>query len=176
VPAHLDGEKRLVIMAENEYTEKVTIGEQDIIIRRFANPVKHKAIEAGAELLRVLNILNPALRPSNYQKADGTPMRLFDSENLRIDLSKRSAEDMSFWHRNIDYNEIIFCFQGALRWETELGTVTLHPGEMLYIPRGIAHRSTLCEESADENILIELKTKDDLNLAVDPDEDGAAGV
>lgn len=162
-------------MTKDGYKEKVTTGGKNIVIRRLASPVTHEEIEAGAELLRVLNILSPALRPSNYEKADGTPMRLFDSENLRIDLSKRSAEDMNFWHRNIDYNEIILCFQGALRWETELGTVTLHPGEILYIPRGIAHRSTLCEESANENILIELKTKDDLGLMVDSERNGAAG-
>ena len=30
-------------------------------------------------------------------------------------------------------------------------------GDMLFIPKGIGHRSMLCEDSTDENVLIELK-------------------
>ena len=69
---------------------------------------------------------------------------------------------MGFWHRNVDYHEVIFCFRGALRWETEMGTVTLREGEMILIPKGITHRSMLCPESAEENILLELKVADAL--------------
>jgi quercetin dioxygenase-like cupin family protein len=68
---------------------------------------------------------------------------------------------MGFWHRNIDDHEIIFCVKGALRWETEMGTKTMHPGDMLLIPKGIAHRSMLCEDSLEENVLIELKVQDE---------------
>ena len=81
----------------------------------------------------------------------------FSGATVKVDLSKRSKEDMGFWHRNNDAHEIIFCVQGALRWETEMGVNVLRPGDMLFIPRGIAHRSLLCEESADENVLVELK-------------------
>jgi hypothetical protein len=38
----------------------------------------------------------------------------------------------------------------------------MRPGDMLFIPKGIGHRSTLCEESSGENVLIELKLADDL--------------
>ena len=38
----------------------------------------------------------------------------------------------------------------------------LHPGDMLFIPKGIGHRSMLCEDSTDENVLIELKIADEL--------------
>ena len=76
-------------------------------------------------------------------------------------LSKRSKEDMGFWHRNIDYHEIIICVKGALRWETEMGVRTMHEGDMMFIPKGIAHRSMLCEDSAPENVLVELKIADE---------------
>ena len=69
---------------------------------------------------------------------------------------------MGFWHRNIDAHEIIFCVKGALKWETEMGVKIMHPGDMLIIPKGIGHRSMLCEDSTDENVLIELKIADDL--------------
>jgi len=74
---------------------------------------------------------------------------------------------MGFWHRNIDCNEVIFRVRGALRWETEMGAVILKEGEVLVIPKGISHRSMLCEESIEENVLIELKCTDKLNYVGD---------
>jgi hypothetical protein len=38
---------------------------------------------------------------------------------------------------------------------------------MLLIPKGIAHRSMLCEDSAEENVLLELKITDDLTYVGD---------
>jgi len=54
------------------------------------------------------------------------------------------------------------CVKGALKWETEMGVKIMHPGDMLFIPKGIGHRSMLCEDSTDDNVLIELKIADDL--------------
>jgi quercetin dioxygenase-like cupin family protein len=123
----------------------------------------------NAGLLRVLNVFDDKFRPDNWGLADGKPLRLFEGQTVKIDLSKRSQEDMNFWHRNNDAHEIIFCVQGALRWETEMGTQVLRPGDMLFIPRGIAHRSMLCEESADENVLVELKVGEPLEYVAEPD-------
>ena len=100
-------------------------------------------------------------------RADGSPLRLFDSAPVKIDVSKRSKEDMGFWHRNVDAHEIIICIKGALRWETEMGTRVLREGDMMIIPKGITHRSMLCDESLEENVLIELKVRDKLNYVGD---------
>ena len=97
-----------------------------------------------------------------FTQADGTPLRLYTSDHVKIDVSKRRKHDMGFWHRNIDAHEIIFCVKGALKWETEMGVRIMHPGDMLLIPRGIGHRSMLCEDSTDDNVLIELKISDPL--------------
>ena len=63
----------------------------------------------------------------------------------------------------MDFHEVIICVRGALRWETEMRTVILKEGELIVIPKGISHRSMLCDESLEENVLIELKVKDKLN-------------
>jgi hypothetical protein len=145
------------------YREVVTVNGQNITLERPASPLNQIKVQAApTDSLTLLNLLDPKFKPENYNKADGSPLRLFDSAALKLDVSKRSKEDMGFWHRNVDYHEIIICFQGALRWETELGTVTLHSGEMILIPKGITHRSMLCEESAEENVLIELKVREEL--------------
>jgi len=102
-----------------------------------------------------VDLFDPKFRPENYNKADGSPFRMFDADGVKIDLSKRSHEDMGFWHRNVDYNEVKFCVRGALRWETEMGTKTLHAGEIILIPKGISHRSMLCDELEEEKALSE---------------------
>jgi len=143
-------------------SERITIDGVNVVIEHTHSPVKNKIIDNGAERLNILNVLDPKFRPENYKKADGAPLRLFDAAGVKVDLSKRSHEDMGFWHRNVDFHEIIFCFKGALRWETEMGTVILKEGDMMVIPKGITHRSALCEDSAEENILLELKVRDEL--------------
>lgn len=150
-------------MPDGSFREVVTTGGRNTTLERPTSPLEKVKVEGAAPaLLNLLNIFDEKFQPDNYNKADGSPLRLFDSDALKLDVSKRSKEDMGFWHRNVDYHEIIICVRGALRWETELGTVTLHPGELILIPKGITHRSMLCEESAEENVLIELKVRDAL--------------
>ncbi|MCC6608677.1 MAG: homogentisate 1,2-dioxygenase [Burkholderiales bacterium] len=147
--------------------EVVTIDGTNVELAVNANPVENLGVLKAKELFHYLNIFDAKFQPSNYNKADGSPLRLFDSAPVKIDVSKRSKEDMGFWHRNVDYHEVIICVRGALRWETEMGTVVLREGEVIVIPKGITHRSMLCEESAAENVLIELKCRDKLNYVGD---------
>jgi len=144
-----------------KFRELVTINGKNIVLLHDEPPVRNAGVAEREEVFRMLNIFDDKYRPANYDKADGSPLRLYTSETCKVDVSKRSKEDMGFWHRNIDDHEIIFCVKGALRWETEMGTKTMHPGDMLLIPKGIAHRSMLCEDSAAENVLIELKVRDE---------------
>ncbi len=148
--------------------EVVTIDGTNVELQVKDNPVENLGVLKAQELFRYLSLFDPKYQPSNYQKADGSPLRLFDSESVKIDVSKRSKEDMGFWHRNADYHEVILCVRGALRWETEMGAVVLREGEMIVIPRGISHRSMLCDESLPENVLLELKCRDKLSYVAEP--------
>lgn len=147
--------------------EVVTINGKNVVLAHHASPIENAGVLENSDTFRMLNIFDRKFRPSNMNKADGTPLRIYSAERFKIDLSKRSKEDMTFWHRNIDAHEIIICVKGALRWETEMGTRTVRPGDMLFIPKGIAHRSMLCEDSSEENVLIELKVADDLTYVGD---------
>lgn len=114
------------------------------------------------ENVTVFSIFSDSISPENFDKPDGSPLRVIDSEAAKVDISKRSLHDMGFWHRSLDFSEVIICIRGALRWETELGSHVLMPGEVLQIPRGVAHRSALCDESEDENVLVEVKILGDI--------------
>ena len=148
------------------YTEKFTWGGKQLIVKRRNCPSEVVSAESDAVKLSKINVNDPSLRPSNYDKAEGTPLPVFQADGLRVDVSKRTKEPMNFWHRNMDADELIFCFKGGIRWETELGNISLEPGEMFVIPKGIAHRSLPPENSQGENIIIELKIRGEVSKLV----------
>jgi mannose-6-phosphate isomerase-like protein (cupin superfamily) len=45
------------------------------------------------------------------------------------------------WHKHIDEDEIFLVHEGGLRIESELGKITLYPEEVIFMPKGVAHRS-----------------------------------
>jgi quercetin dioxygenase-like cupin family protein len=137
------------------YTEKLTWEGRVLVLERPAPPTAAAPQGQGLRL-EVLDVRDPALRPSNQDAAEGTPLPVFQAPGVRVDVSKRRRAPMPFWHRNLEHDELIFCHQGAMTWETELGTVTLRAGQMLLIPQGVAHRA-VPPEGDGENILIELK-------------------
>lgn len=137
------------------YTEKLTWQGRVLVLERPAPPTA--AVPRGEGVrLEVVDVHDPALRPTNQEAAEGTPLPVFQAPGARVDVSKRRHAAMPFWHRNLEHDELIFCHQGAMTWETELGTVTLRAGQMLLIPQGVAHRA-VPPEGDGENILIELK-------------------
>ncbi len=154
-------------MPGKPYREVITIHGTNVTLEQAASPIENLGVIDGQDMFKKVDFFDPKFRRENYNKADGAPLRMFDADGVKIDLSKRSREDMGFWHRNVDYNEVIFCVQGALRWETEMGTETLRAVEMILIPKGISHRSMLCDESEEENILLELKIRDQLTYVGD---------
>ena len=154
-------------MTKTPTRELVTIDGKNVVLQRDTSPMINGGVLENQEALRLFNIFDEKFQPSNYGLADGKPLRMYDAKTVKIDLSKRSKEDMGFWHRNADAHEIIFCVKGALRWETEMGIRIMRSGDMLFIPRGIAHRSTLCEESEEENVLVELKISEELTYVAE---------
>lgn len=143
------------------FTEKITVNGRNIVVERPSSPVQVDGIDGAGLGIDVVDIFSNALIPDNYDKAEGTPKTIFQADGLKVDLSKRTKHAMSFWHRNCDYDELIFCVKGSIHWETEFGEVTLKPGEMFHIPRGIAHRSAP-GQAGEENVVVELKVRGEL--------------
>jgi len=121
-------------LSESSFREVITIDGRNITLNHQKSPLAEREVADASDSLLMIDSFDPAFRPENYNKEDGSPLRMFDAASVKVDLSKRSKEDMGFWHRNCDYHEIIFCVRGALRWETEIGTVTLKEGSMILIP------------------------------------------
>lgn len=148
------------------FTEKFTWAGKELTLHREHSPVEPISTESAKVKLEKVNINDPALRPGNYDKSNGPVLPMFQADGVRVDLSKRSMYDMTFWHRNMECDELIFCYKGGIRWETELGDVELKSGEMFVIPKGIAHRSKLPVDNAGDNIILELKIRGDISKLI----------
>jgi mannose-6-phosphate isomerase-like protein (cupin superfamily) len=60
------------------------------------------------------------------------------------------------WHSHKDEDELFFILQGALRIETEQGSVDLREGEMFVVPKGVRHNPVAEQEC--HVVLIEPKS------------------
>lgn len=138
------------------YKEKLTVDGKNITFFRTCKPTDVEFVESEDCKLLLYDITEPKLMPTNYDDSEGSPLPLFKCGSVRVDLSKRTKKEMSYWHRSLDYYELIICYQGSIIWETELGKKRIKQGQLLVIPKGVAHRSIPDTEDK-ENIFIEFK-------------------
>ena len=133
--------------------EKITSKGVNVLFSR-EKEAESLNLDFKAEVIKYGN-----LNPPNMEKPDGPPMKLLTGDGISIELSKRRAV-MPFWHRNMDFDEVIICVKGKATWKTEQGTYELNQGEMLYIPRGVSHTASAGPES--DYMAIEIKSRSQL--------------
>jgi mannose-6-phosphate isomerase-like protein (cupin superfamily) len=72
------------------------------------------------------------------------PRIIADLNDSDVKLVKVQGEFV--WHHHADEDELFFVLRGTLTIELRDGAVTLGPGEMVVIPRGVEHRPVAAEE------------------------------
>jgi mannose-6-phosphate isomerase-like protein (cupin superfamily) len=72
------------------------------------------------------------------------PRIIADLNDSHVKLAKVQGEFV--WHRHADEDELFLVLHGTLTIELRDGAVTLGPGEMVVIPRGVEHRPVAREE------------------------------
>jgi mannose-6-phosphate isomerase-like protein (cupin superfamily) len=70
------------------------------------------------------------------------------------------------WHRHDDADELFLAVRGSFRIELRDGEVTLHPGELFVVPRGVEHRPVADDEA--EVLLFEPAGVRNTGNVVDP--------
>jgi mannose-6-phosphate isomerase-like protein (cupin superfamily) len=83
-----------------------------------------------------------------------SPKIVADLNDSHVKLVKVRGEFV--WHQHADEDELFLVLQGELTIELRDGQVTLGPGELVVIPRGIEHRPVARDEV--HLMLIEPKT------------------
>jgi mannose-6-phosphate isomerase-like protein (cupin superfamily) len=72
------------------------------------------------------------------------PRIIADLNDSHVKLVKVQGEFV--WHSHADEDELFLVLRGTLTIELRDGSVTLGPGEMVVIPKGVEHRPTAAEE------------------------------
>jgi mannose-6-phosphate isomerase-like protein (cupin superfamily) len=72
------------------------------------------------------------------------PRIIADLNDSHVKLVKVQGEFV--WHSHADEDELFLVLRGTLTIELRDGSVTLGPGEMVVIPKGVEHRPTSAEE------------------------------
>ena len=73
-----------------------------------------------------------------------SPKIIADLNDSHVKLAKVQGEFV--WHRHAEEDELFLVLQGVLTIELRDGSVTLGPGEMAVIPKGVEHRPVAAEE------------------------------
>ena len=72
------------------------------------------------------------------------PRIIADLNDSHVKLAKVQGEFV--WHQHAEEDELFLVLRGTLTIELRDGVVTLGPGEMVVIPKGVEHRPVAAEE------------------------------
>jgi mannose-6-phosphate isomerase-like protein (cupin superfamily) len=72
------------------------------------------------------------------------PRVIGELNGQQVRLAKVKGEFV--WHHHQNEDELFLVLEGVLKLELREGAVTLHPGEMYIVPRGVEHRPVAEEE------------------------------
>jgi len=73
-----------------------------------------------------------------------SPKILADLNDSHVKVAKIQGEFV--WHNHADEDELFLVLQGRLVIELRDGSLTLDPGELVVIPKGVDHRPVAAEE------------------------------
>jgi mannose-6-phosphate isomerase-like protein (cupin superfamily) len=73
-----------------------------------------------------------------------SPKIVADLNDSQVKLVKVQGEFV--WHQHADEDELFLVIQGALTIELRDGSVTVGPGELVVVPKGVEHRPVAPEE------------------------------
>jgi homogentisate 1,2-dioxygenase len=90
-------------------------------------------------LLRPVDVLSSALKPSDATDPNGGPLLMFTNADCRISLSRRD-QPMPFYVRHVDGDLLCFVHQGEGLLETEFGPLRYRAGDWVYLPKACTWR------------------------------------
>ncbi len=105
--------------------------------------VPKPAADAAAEEYAMVTKINLAEKLGRFDDR-WNPRIVADLNDSHVKLVKVQGEFV--WHDHAEEDELFFVLRGTLTIELRDGSVTLGPGEMVVIPKGVEHRPVAAEE------------------------------
>lgn len=105
-------------------------------LEAWTNRNKQRLMDSGTSTRNV-----PLFRPFDLLASPGQSLALLQNSDHKIGAeSVCGAQEMFL--RHVDFDTIYVQFAGSTEVETEFGSHVMKPGHLMFIPQGIAHRST----------------------------------
>lgn len=133
--------------------EKITSKGVNVVFSREKTAEVYD-LDSHSEVIKYASLI-----PPNMDKPDLAPLKMLAGDGISVEVSRRRSV-MPFWHRNMDFDEVIICVSGKATWKTEQGEYELKAGELLYIPRGVGHNAAAEPDS--DYMAIEIKSRSEL--------------
>lgn len=114
--------------------------------------------------LRKSSRVVPGFRPFDMLEGPNQPLPVFANDDMLVGFEAVVGTQPDF-SRHVDFDTLWFQFAGQTTVESEQGTVTVDPGELLLMPAGVAHRSSGTADSL--RLYAELRDPVQLNLGED---------
>lgn len=155
-------------MSKTPTREVITIDGKNVVLQRDTSPMVNGGVLENAEALRLFNIFDDKFQPSNKGLADGKPLRMYDAKTVKIDLVPSAAPRT--WVSGIATpmpTRSSSASRARCAGKRKWACASCAPATCCSSPAGIAHRSTLCEESEAENVLVELKISEELTYVAE---------
>lgn len=93
------------------------------------------------------------LVPPDYHSKEERPVEILRSPDVRVFISRRQ-ENMPYYFRNADGDELHFVHRGRGLLETDYGMLSYEPGDYLLVPKGTTYR-TVVEEGPGVILIME---------------------
>lgn len=110
------------------------VGRQAQLYRQH-DPTRYRATGAFS----MTDVLVDDLEPSDLTDPEGVPLMLFENEDVRFLLSRRTAA-MPFHARNIGGDELFFVHRGTGVFRTEFGPIPYEPGDWVLLPKAVTYQ------------------------------------
>ncbi len=88
----------------------------------------------------------PMFRPFDMLTEPNQRLQILANEENRVGVESVVGV-AEYFHRNADFDEVLFQWSGRTTVETEFGVFEMRPADLMLIPSGVAHRSIGAENS-----------------------------
>lgn len=94
----------------------------------------------GQRMYRPINLARKLTKFTEHW----TPRVIAEMNDYQFKLVKIQGEFV--WHTHDDTDEVFLCLKGEMQIELRDGAVTLKPGEMFVVPKGVKHTTRAAAE------------------------------
>jgi homogentisate 1,2-dioxygenase len=122
-------------LVKHHYNRRSLVGPHSMLLRK-KHPISYRKISGNC---RTWEVDVSEMPTPDGESAYGEPVKLFQSEDLVVHLSRR-RDSMPYFYRNLDADELHLISRGQMTYETDFGNLEVKEQDFVLIPKGVTYR------------------------------------